>query len=70
MPDMSPKRNPMPAQDPQIRCTNFLEVATGYTEEMAVAEAQRCLDCKTKPCVAGCPVKIHIPEFPCLNQNL
>ena len=60
---MSPKRNPMPAQDPKIRCTNFLEVATGYTEEMAISEAQRCLDCKTKPCVAGCPVKIHIPEF-------
>lgn len=63
MPDMSLKRNPMPAQDPKIRCTNFLEVATGYTEEMAISEAQRCLDCKTKPCVAGCPVKIHIPEF-------
>ena len=63
MPDMSLKRNPMPAQDPKVRCTNFLEVATGYTQEMAIAEAQRCLGCKTKPCVAGCPVKIHIPEF-------
>ena len=63
MPDMSLKRNPMPAQDPKVRCTNFLEVATGYTQDMAIAEAQRCLGCKTKPCVAGCPVKIHIPEF-------
>ncbi len=58
-----PKKHEMPAQDPKVRATNFKEVALGYTEETAIAEAQRCLDCKNKPCVNGCPVKIHIPEF-------
>ena len=53
----------MPAQDPQVRAHNFNEVALGYTEEIAVAEAQRCLNCKNKPCVSGCPVNVNIPDF-------
>ena len=56
-------KNPMPQQDPMVRNRNFEEVATGYTEEMAVNEAMRCLKCRKKPCTKGCPVKIHIPEF-------
>ena len=60
---MSLKRNPMPAQDPTERAHNFEEVALGYTEEMALDEAARCLGCKNMPCVDGCPVKIHIPAF-------
>lgn len=63
MPNMSPVKHPMPVQDPDIRNRNFFEVTLGYTEETAVEEAQRCLNCKHKPCIAGCPVKIHIPEF-------
>ncbi len=63
MPNMSLKKVSMPEQEPNIRNKNFLEVATGYTEEMAVEEATRCLNCKNKPCVAGCPVNVHIPEF-------
>lgn len=63
MPNMSPVKHPMPVQDPDIRNKNFFEVTLGYTEETAVEEAQRCLNCKHKPCIAGCPVKIHIPEF-------
>lgn len=63
MPNMSLKKNEMPAQAPDVRNKNFGEVALGYTEEQAVSEAQRCLNCKHKPCVAGCPVQIHIPEF-------
>lgn len=63
MPNMSPKKVKMPEQDPLKRNSNFNEVALGYTEEMAIEEAQRCLQCKTKPCVAGCPVNVHIPEF-------
>ena len=62
-PNMSPTRNPMPTQDPILRGKNFSEVALGYTEEMAIDEAMRCLNCKNMPCVQGCPVKIHIPEF-------
>lgn len=58
-----PKKHEMPAQEPKVRATNFKEVTLGYTEETAIAEAQRCLNCKNKPCVNGCPVKIHIPEF-------
>ena len=58
-----PKKHEMPTQDPKVRARNFSEVALGYTEETAIAEAQRCLDCKNKPCVGGCPVKIYIPEF-------
>lgn len=53
----------MPEQDPNVRNRNFLEVALGYTQEQAIEEANRCLQCKTKPCVAGCPVKVQIPEF-------
>jgi glutamate synthase (NADPH/NADH) small chain len=63
MPNMSLKKNPMPSQDPIERSQNFKEVALGYTEEMAVDEAQRCLNCKNKPCVGGCPVRVKIPEF-------
>lgn len=63
MPNMSLKKNPMPSQEPEIRNKNFLEVALGYTEEMAVDEAQRCLNCKNMPCVKGCPVNIDIPAF-------
>jgi glutamate synthase (NADPH/NADH) small chain len=60
---MSPKKAPMPSQEPNVRNKNFLEVALGYTQEVAVEEAQRCLHCKHKPCVSGCPVHIQIPDF-------
>ena len=63
MPNMSLKKNEMPVQDPMVRNGNFLEVALGYTEEQAVDEAERCLNCKHKPCVGGCPVSIDIPAF-------
>ena len=63
MANMSPIKNPMPTQSPEERCKNFSEVALGYTKETAMDEAKRCLNCKNMPCVAGCPVKIHIPEF-------
>ena len=63
MPNMSLKKNPMPTQAPDVRNKNFKEVALGYTAEQAVDEAKRCLNCKNHPCVGGCPVKIHIPEF-------
>ena len=63
MPNMSLTKNPMPAQAPDVRNKNFLEVATGYTEDMAVDEAQRCLNCKNRPCMTGCPVAVKIPEF-------
>lgn len=63
MPNMSLNRNPMPAQAPDIRNKNFDEVTLGYSEETAIDEAKRCLNCKNMPCVSGCPVKIHIPEF-------
>ena len=63
MANMSLTKNPMPVQDPLVRAKNFDEVATGYTEETAIDEAMRCLNCKTMPCVSGCPVNIHIPEF-------
>ena len=61
--NMSLKKNPMPSQDPMVRNKNFDEVATGYTEEMAIDEAKRCLQCKNPKCMGGCPVHIHIPEF-------
>ena len=61
--NMTPLKNPMPAQDPDVRNKNFQEVALGYSEETAIDEAKRCLNCKTRPCVAGCPVNIAIPEF-------
>ena len=63
MANMSLKKNPMPAQEPSIRNKNFDEVALGYTPETAIDEAKRCLNCKNKPCVGGCPVNINIPEF-------
>ncbi|MEE0410221.1 MAG: NADPH-dependent glutamate synthase [Clostridia bacterium] len=63
MPNMRLDKNPMPEQAPDIRNKNFLEVTTGYTPEMAIDEAQRCLNCKTKPCMQGCPVSVKIPEF-------
>ena len=55
MPDMSPKKTPMPSQAPDVRNKNFSEVALGYTREMAVGEAKRCLNCKNKPCVSRLP---------------
>ena len=58
-----PKKNPMPTQAPEVRAHNFQEVALGYTAEIAMDEANRCLNCKNQPCVSGCPVNIHIPEF-------
>ena len=63
MPNMSQLKNEMPSQAPDVRNKNFLEVALGYTEEQAIDEAKRCLNCKHKPCVTGCPVHINIPEF-------
>lgn len=63
MANMSPNKAPMPSQDPNVRNKNFLEVALGYTKEVAIEEAQRCLNCKARPCVSGCPVKIAIPDF-------
>ena len=60
---LSPKKNEMPTQEPSVRAKNFKEVALGYTEEIAVKEAQRCLNCKNKPCIEGCPVNIDIPDF-------
>ena len=63
MPNMSVKRNIMPTQDPMVRNKNFDEVALGYTPEQAIDEAKRCLNCRHKPCVGGCPVKIYIPDF-------
>ena len=60
---VNPKKHEMPAQDPAVRAHNFSEVALGYTQEVAVDEAKRCLNCKNQPCVSGCPVNIHIPDF-------
>ena len=61
--NMKPLKNPMPTQDPNVRNGNFNEVALGYTAEMAIDEAKRCIGCKNRPCVAACPVNIKIPEF-------
>lgn len=61
--NMDPKKCPMPSQEPNVRNKNFDEVALGYTYEMAVNEAKRCLNCPKKPCVSGCPVGINIPGF-------
>ena len=63
MANMSLQRNEMPTQEAAVRAHNFNEVALGYTESQAIDEAARCLECKNMPCVSGCPVKIHIPEF-------
>ena len=60
---VSQKKHEMPTQSPEIRAKNFKEVALGYSEETAVAEAQRCLNCKNRLCVSGCPVNVHIPDF-------
>lgn len=60
---IQPKKHEMPVQSPELRARNFEEVALGYTEKLAVAEAQRCLNCKNRPCVEGCPVGVPIPEF-------
>ena len=60
---INPKKHEMPTQEPAVRAHNFNEVALGYTEEMAVSEAMRCLNCKNMPCVSGCPVNINIPGF-------
>ena len=63
MANMSLKKNPMPSQEPDVRNKNFDEVTLGYTQEQALDEAQRCLHCKNHPCMQGCPVMVHIPEF-------
>ena len=60
---INPKKHEMPTQAPEVRAHNFKEVALGYDMETAVDKAKRCLNCKTKPCVQGCPVNISIPEF-------
>ena len=60
---INPKKNEMPAQEPAVRAHNFKEVALGYTAQVALDEANRCLNCKTQPCVQGCPVNINIPGF-------
>ena len=63
MPNMNPNKTPMPSQDPKVRAHNFREVSQGYTEAMAQEEATRCLNCRHRPCVSGCPVHIQIPDF-------
>ncbi len=63
MPNMSLKKHPMPEQEPAVRAANFGEVARGYTREIAMEEADRCLHCKHMPCVSGCPVNVPIPDF-------
>ena len=69
MPNMRMDKNPMPEQAPDVRNKNFLEVTTGYTPEMAIDEANRCLNCKNKPCMNGCPVSVKIPEFISLMKD-
>ncbi len=69
MPNMSLTKATMPEQDPDIRNKNFLEVSLGYTEDLAKGEADRCLNCKNKPCVEGCPVNVQIPDFIQLIQE-
>ena len=63
MANMSPKKVQMPEQTPNERNKNFGEVALGYTKEMAMEEAQRCLQCKHRPCLGGCPVQVQIPDL-------
>ena len=60
---LNPKKHEMPTQAPAVRARNFNEVALGYTAEIAVEEAKRCLNCKNRPCVTGCPVNVNIPDF-------
>ena len=62
-PNMQPEKTPVTEQDPKVRARNFKEVCLGYTEEEAVNEATRCLNCKNRPCVSGCPVSVKIPDF-------
>ena len=66
MANMDKNKVPMPEREPDVRNKNFLEVSLGYTEEMAIREASRCLNCKNKPCIEGCPVNVKIPEFTAL----
>ncbi len=67
---IEPKKHEMPTQDAKARACNFNEVALGYTKEIAVEEANRCLNCKTRPCVSGCPVNIEIPDFiSCIKEG-
>ncbi len=63
MPNMSKTKTPIAEQEPKVRAKNFKEVSLGYTPEEAVTEAQRCLNCKHRPCMNGCPVSVRIPEF-------
>ena len=63
MPNMQPNKTPMTEQEPAVRARNFKEVASGYTPEEAINEAKRCLNCKNRPCMTGCPVSVRIPEF-------
>ena len=63
MANMKMTKTPMPEQDPKVRARNFKEVTLGYTAEMAIEEANRCLGCKKPMCVQGCPVNVRIPEF-------
>ena len=63
MASIIPHQYPMPVQDPEVRARNFNEVALGFDEDTAVREAYRCLRCPNEPCVSGCPVNIHIPDF-------
>lgn len=69
MSNMSPNKVEMPVQEPKIRNANFNEVALGYTAQMAVEEASRCLNCKNSPCISGCPVDVQIPDFIKLIAN-
>ncbi len=69
MANMIPTKTPMPEQEGNVRNKNFEEVALGYTEEMACGEAERCIQCKNRPCVSGCPVNVQIPEFISAVQN-
>ena len=63
MANMSLTKTPIAEQEPKVRARNFKEVTLGYTPEQAIEEAQRCLNCKHKPCMTGCPVSVRIPEF-------
>ena len=67
MANMSLEKIKMPEQAPDVRNKNFKEVSLGYTEEMAIEEAQRCLNCKHKPCVSGCPVTIMPSTSGCFS---
>ena len=60
---LNPNKHEMPTQAPEVRARNFNEVALGYTMEIALEEAKRCLNCKNRPCVTGCPVNVNIPDF-------